>query len=492
MTSEKYFSVRDAIARACSTGLLQPGGLLLVACSGGADSVALAAAIAERSDLRASLGHIDHGLRADSAEDAEQVRALAARLGLPFFLERLSGLAQSIAREGLEGAAREARYLALQRLALRADATLVATAHTQRDQAETVLLRLARGAGPGALAGVRARRPLGAGVELVRPLLGVPRRGTEALCAELGLPILQDPHNADPARARGRLRALWPVLERALRPNLEKSLASVASLLAGEDELLSALSQSALLAATTPEGLLVERLRAVHPALLRRALLTAARARNVRPERDHLDRLIALLPRRRFSLALPGGFVHSSGGFLRVEGAVEVDRAKKMAAPPIEVLAIERPGRYAWQGREFVVPESPPGNAVKEGAAMEGHLVDLSRAPFPWILRGHRPGDRFRPGLGRTKKVADLWIDARIPREQRKQLAVLSDASGILFFVEGVREGEQSRGELRIPQAFALRPEMDVSTARFLSLRSGAGASATMTGRSSGPGEEPR
>lgn len=464
--------MREAIARECAPGaLLPPGSGVLVACSGGADSVALAAAVAERRDLRASIGHVDHGLRAESAGEAEQVRSLAVRLGVPFFLERLDDLKQAVARDGLEAAARKGRYRALQNLALRADAALVATAHTRRDQAETVLLRLARGAGPAALAGVRARRPLSAQVQLVRPLLGVSRRATEQLCSELDLPVLHDPHNSDPARARARLRAAWPGLEESLSPNLEEAIARTASLLADEDELLAALAESALLGATGQHGLHLERLRALHPALLRRALILAARREGVRPEQAHLEQLRRLLPRRRFALSLPGGLATAAEGLLRFEHASAQTPARSSGELG-EELAVEGPGSYPWQGRLLCVFEaSAPGE----------NSVDLARAPLPWTLRNQRPGDRFRPAGGRTKKVSDLWIDARVPRARRSSLAVLSDAAGILFYVEGLRTGEQSRGNLHLPQAFALRPEMDVPGARFPSLRPGDSASVTMT-----------
>src|SRR5207249_9906964 len=136
--------------------------------------------------------------------------------------------------------AREARYAALAGLAAEAGADRVATAHTRRDQAETVLLRLARGAGAGALAGVRRSRALAGSILLVRPLLDVPREATEAYCRARGLPAVQDAHNADPKRARSRLRGLMPRLSAALNPRLEEALAGVARIAAEEDALLDA------------------------------------------------------------------------------------------------------------------------------------------------------------------------------------------------------------------------------------------------------------
>jgi tRNA(Ile)-lysidine synthase len=381
---------------------------VLVACSGGADSVALAAAVSH--GFKASIGHIDHGLREASAHDAAEVRAVARALGLPFFLERLEGL--NVSSAGLEAAAREARYPALARLAAKAGAKLVATAHTRRDQAETLLLRLIRGAGPGALAGIRRRRPLAQGVDLLRPLLDVPRAATEALCNERGLSFLDDPHNSDPARARAKLRALWPQLL-ALNPRLEEALCGFAEIAASEDQLLEALARQG-------------ELSGLHPALQRRALLSQANAAGVRPERQQLEALQALLARGAGTLDLPGGYATLTRGGLRFAAG-----NRPQAAPPCAV-AIGGPGSYAFNTRELVV-------------GGDGIPVDLQRAPFPWTLRARRAGDRFRPAKGRTRKVSDWLIDARIPKEEREGLAVLEDAAGKVFFVEGLRASDAVR-----------------------------------------------
>ena len=421
--------VTESVEKAVASGLLPSGQAVLAACSGGADSVALAAALAGRSDIRVAVGHVDHGLRPESAADAEHVRKLAERLGVPLFIERLAGL--PVREAGLEAAAREGRYAALARLAVHAGCSLVATAHTRRDQAETLLLRLLRGAGPGALAGVRRERPISPAVRLVRPLLDVSRSATEAYCREQGLAFLSDPHNVDPARARARLRALWPELLE-LNPRLEEALAGTAELAAAEEELFEELAAAADVAKA-------------HPALQRRMLLAEAARAGLRPERGHLEELRKLLARRSGSVDLPGGravwdprekkIFFSAGG--RTESPL----------PAAESLTIPGPGQYPWNSREFSV-------AIGAGGGLS---VDLQRAPFPWTLRTHRPGDRFRPAGGRTKKVSDLWIDARIPRDLRPHLALLEDAEKRLFWVEGLREGDPLRGEKTRAASFRIR-----------------------------------
>lgn len=418
--------------------------MVLVACSGGADSVALLAS-AVRVGVRCDAGHIDHGLRPESAAEAEHVRELARSLGVGFQLERIERL--NVHGPGLEAAAREARYAALARLAAKAGASIVATAHTRRDQAETVLLRLIRGAGPGALAGVRRRRSLAPGIDLVRPLLEVPRAATEAYCRAHGLAYVDDPHNADPARTRSRLRSLWPRLLE-LNPRLEEALAGAAATFADEDELLDALARSGA---------------HLHPALQRRALLLDARQRGVKPERRHVEAILRLLERGEGALDVPGG---------RAE--VRFHRPRSPGRPAGEV-AIPSPGRYLWNARVLEV-----------GAEGEGVRVDVTQAPFPWTVRGHRPGDRFRPAGGRTKKVADLWIGAHIPREERTRLALLADARGQVFWVEGIRPGTAcGKGDVR----FRLEPEMKPSDGPLPSRRQPESRSATMEPR---PDEEPR
>ncbi len=359
-TVEAAEPVAAAVAAACrgETPLVPAGARVVVACSGGADSTALAAAFAAFARAhpdrcaQVSVGHVDHGLRDRAGADALHVRALAERLGVPFALSKLS-LGRSVARLGLEAAAREGRYAALAQLAREAGASVVATAHTRRDQAETLLLRLARGAGPSALAGARRRRLIASDVALVRPLLDVPREATEALCEKLGLAWLDDPHNSDEQRLRTRVRRLLPMLARELNPRLEEALAGAAELLAEEDALVAAMALEALERARRPGGLDAKALRALPRALLSRCLLQHANASGARPERRHLDDLcqkLAATPLRPFALHVPGAEVRLRRGLLTVQkppprrsGARRAARlgSEGPAARPTEAAGIE-------------------------------------------------------------------------------------------------------------------------------------------------------
>lgn len=443
-------AVRAAVAG--TPALLPTGSTVLVACSGGADSVALSCALArharESGSLRVALGHVDHGLRAASADEAESVRALARRLEVPFFLRQLSGLAGRLSEQGLEAAAREARYAALVSLCSEASAQSIATAHTRSDQAETVLLRLARGAGPGALAGVRRVRAIGA-LRVVRPLLGVPRSATERYCADLGLPFTRDPHNQDPRRARTRVRTELPRLAALLNPRLEEALAGAAALLADEDELMGALAAARLEEARASGGFAAAALRALPLALLRRCLLLAAAEARARPERTHLERIGQLLRKGSGSVALPLGRAALESGVLRFAGGPPERPPPAPAA--LAPIAVPGPGRYAWGAAvvEVNAGDGPTAPAAETPGGPAWLQIDAARAPFPWVLRAVRAGDRFRPGGGREKKVSDLLIDARVPRLRRASLALLEDAGGGLFFVEGLRPGAAARGALQ-------------------------------------------
>ncbi|MEG9528945.1 MAG: tRNA lysidine(34) synthetase TilS [Hyphomicrobiales bacterium] len=190
----------------------RPGVLLAV--SGGPDSTALmhaAAILGRATGASVQVATVDHGLRAGSDAEAHAVSQAARSLGLVHAILPWSGPKPGT---GLQDAARNARYALLAAQAEAIGAGLVLTAHTQDDQAETVLMRLAAGSGLAGLAGMRAERALAPGLRLGRPFLHLPKSALVAWCQASGLPYLRDPANVNPRFARARLRAAWPVLER--------------------------------------------------------------------------------------------------------------------------------------------------------------------------------------------------------------------------------------------------------------------------------------
>lgn len=215
--------------------------LVLVACSGGADSLALAAALAfeaPRAGLRAGAVVVDHGLQDASADVARRAADSCRHLGLDPVEVATAEVPTTGA--GLEADARQARYDVLEQAANRHAAVLVLIGHTRDDQAEQVLLGLARGSGARSLSGMPVRRG-----RFVRPFLALPRATTRAACAAYGITPWEDPHNADESFRRVRARKVLTTLEAELGPGFAAALARSADLLREDADYLEALAAKA-------------------------------------------------------------------------------------------------------------------------------------------------------------------------------------------------------------------------------------------------------
>jgi tRNA(Ile)-lysidine synthase len=235
-----------AEARACvrrCLGDLEPGDLILAACSGGADSLALAAALAHeapRLGLRGGGVTVDHGLQEGSAAQAARVVAALGALGLDPVRQARVTVDGLPGAGGPEAAARRARYTALEQVAHQTGAAVVLLGHSRDDQAETVLLGLARGSGARALAGMPARRG-----RFRRPLLALGRATLREACLAQGLDPWDDPHNCDPSYARVRVRRhALPALEETLGPGIAEALARTAAQLSADCDALDAIART--------------------------------------------------------------------------------------------------------------------------------------------------------------------------------------------------------------------------------------------------------
>lgn len=292
---------------------------MLVALSGGPDSLALAAATAfeaPRAGLRAGAVIVDHGLQGGSADVAAAAARQAADLGLDPVLVRTVTVGTA---GGPEGAARAARYDALEAAARETGAAVVLLGHTLDDQAETVLLGLARGSGAASLQGMAARSGLYA-----RPLLGIRRSQTERYCADAGLDPWTDPHNADAAFARVRVRtSVLPLLERELGPGIAEALARTADQLREDGEALDHFAEEIAeeLADIAEAGisLPVRALEANPPALRQRLIrLAVASEFHVALSRSQTLEVARLVTdwHGQGPLDLPGVRVERQGGLL--------------------------------------------------------------------------------------------------------------------------------------------------------------------------------
>lgn len=399
--------------------LLVPGDRVLVALSGGPDSTALLAALADLRDagrlLEVRALHVDHGLRAGSAEDGSFCEAICRRLRVPF--ERV---AVRVAPGNVQAQARRARYGALGEAAARFGATRIATGHTRADQAETVILRLLRGAGARGLAGIPPRRGL-----VVRPLIDRTRAEVLAFLASAGLPFLEDPTNATPRFVRNRVRReILPLLER-LNPSLERALARTADLLREDERALEARARGAAPVSRPASGeaasVDARRLRgeplAVRRRIVRR-LWRGAHGRRAGLGAVHVAAVLSLLRRRGPGrVALPGGLeARSAYGVLAIGPPVP-------AGPPQEEVTVPGPGVYPVPGRKLRIEVAL---GPDPGAEVE----------WPLTLRPRRPGDRFRPEGGRGGKKLKSWlIDRKVPRAERDRLIVLADRTGNVLWL---------------------------------------------------------
>ena len=336
---------------------LEPGALVLAACSGGADSLALAAALAVEAPRRRLLAGaitVDHGLTADSAQQAARVLTQVRELGLV--------VAESVrvtvaGPGGPEAAARRARYAALESAAVRLGAVAVLLGHTRDDQAETVLLGLARGAGARSLAGMPTRRG-----PFRRPLLELSRATTVAACAAEGLQAWFDPHNGDPAYARVRVRQrALPVLEETLGPGVSAALARTADLLRADADALDAIAADAHRQALAVDGSLDVAVLARLPTAVRTRVLRAA----------------------ALAAGSPGGAL--SAVHVRALDALITDwHGQQAVALPGSLAGVRRSGRLhisAPTGRELGLSyEADISSVVVSAEQIQGKLEELAAA----------------------------------------------------------------------------------------------------------------
>ncbi|MGY1748281.1 tRNA lysidine(34) synthetase TilS [Modestobacter sp. SYSU DS0511] len=333
------------VRHAVRAGLRRSDRPVLVACSGGADSVALASALAfeaRHAGVRVGGVTVDHGLQPGSAARADATAHLLRGLGLD---PVLSVRAEVGGGGGPEAAARAGRYAALARVAGEHGAR-VALGHTLDDQAETVLLGLGRGSGPRSVAGMVAERVVD-GVPWWRPFLDVRRATARQACADQGLPVWDDPWNSDPAYTRVRLRTeVLPLLEEVLGGGVAPALARTAGLLREDLEALDELAGARLAALLVDGGLPAGPVAELPDALRRRVLRGWLRSAGV-PDLQavHLRAVDALLTRWRGQgrVDLPGGagVLRSSGRLVLRSGAGHPAVRRRTATPRAAELSEE-------------------------------------------------------------------------------------------------------------------------------------------------------
>ena len=434
--------------------IIQPKETVLVGVSGGVDSLALLYALhtlRNQLDCQLHIAHLDHGFRNDSADDAAYVAEQADRLDLPISRDRID-VPQLMRDQKLsaEVAARRARYQFYERVSEQVGATKIALGHHRGDQAETVLMNLLRGAG---VSGLKGMLPVRDG-KFIRPLLASSREEIEDYVAQLGLQPRCDATNSQLDYLRNRVRLeLIPSLERGYNPNVQNALNQTAELLQAESDYLEAVAydafQACRIASCRSDTVILDRclFRAYHLALRRRILRLAAAA--VFGElRDlyfnHFESMLTLIDGEapNSALDLPNG-----GTFRRAYNRVFIQQKSTDSYASFE-YEVAVPGHTSLPSLDAemiatVVERSMDCTAADKFPDGKFETVfDLDRLQLPLKLRQRRDGDRFHPfGMQGRKKLKDLLIDAKIPRQERGRVPVLMSREEIIWVV-GYRTSE--------------------------------------------------
>ena len=448
--------VRRTIER---QALLPAGSRVLVAVSGGADSVALLHVLRalehDRGVTVAGMIHVNHGLRgAESDTDEAFCRDLAQRVAVPVDVSRVDVAALSRAEHmSLEAAGRWARYRAFEDAARRVGAGIVATGHTRDDQAETLLMRLLRGAGSSGLAGIRARRD-----GFIRPLLDVRHQELLTYLAEIGESHREDASNRDIVIPRNWIRhELLPLLADHIDADVVPILARDAAILGDDDDYLDQLATGAspeVIEKLGPGAISLDRtaLNRLPPALARRVVRTALLAVNGQHfvGFDHIERVRHMardpsappsidLPRLHVERKATAVVLSSRAGrapdrlpafryALPVPGSVIIPECHALIES--RVVAAD-PSQYA--DNTWVIT---PGLAAIDAGAAAGGLV----------VRSRHPGDALKPlGLSGRKKVQDILVDRKVPRLERDRIPIVVDGNDRVLWVAGHVVAEAAR-----------------------------------------------
>jgi tRNA(Ile)-lysidine synthase len=458
MTTKLLDQVMNTITR---HGLIRAGERVLVAVSGGSDSVCLLdilAQLQERLSISLCVGHVNHRLRKEAGADARYVENLARKLDLEVEIAQVD--VKRIAKErklSIEDAGRQARYEALEAMALRLGAACIATGHTADDQVETILLNFLRGGGPEGLAGMPMSRPLGEhGLRLIRPIIELTKAETESYCATRGLETRLDATNLQPIARRNRLRhEILPLLKKE-QPALAQVLLRQAEIFRAEDAFLRNLAEKAYAETTAsvagvnscPTGKVIllptEKLNALPIVLARRVVREALRSLRTGRQPlglEQVERVLALARENATGKRLDLGeglTAEMEYGVLRLCNSDIVQRSA-LRLRSGQAFSVQREN----QKQQIAAIDLPiRGKVEVNGLLIEADLVSLAQivnlhadeagkvayvdakklAGGALVVRGVRPGDRFRP-LGSTgsMKLSDFFINVKATRTQRAQ-----------------------------------------------------------------------
>lgn len=440
--------VRRVRANVRMRGLFLPGNKILVAVSGGPDSVALLHLLHELQsewNLALSVIHVNYGLRGkESNEDARFVRQLCGRLAVPFVVRRvdMSQCAKGLEGQSIQERAREIRYRIMKDVAAEERADKVALGHTADDQAETILLWLLRGAGLTGLAGMPAVRE---GL-FIRPLLTMTRAELAVYLTSRAIEFRVDSTNAKPLYRRNRIRhELVPAIT-ALAPSFVKVMGRQSEVLGEEDRFLEQLVSDWLPRVLSEDG--------SRPVLNRPAVLEAPLALQRRLVRRILRGLNPRGVASRFSFvdAILRQVVRGSSGVRLAAGGIAVVRdgtaIRFMRQEPpasggrfyaTNELSLGIPGGIVWPGTgeriDLQPVEKERARTLMQSVSKRIAVFDASTFTAPLVVRHWQYGDRFAPAgmAGKQKKLQDFFTDSKVSRIDRQRIPLLAAPEGILW-----------------------------------------------------------
>ena len=423
--------------------MVVPGDRVLVAVSGGPDSVALLAAMLRLGpwfQVEVCVAHFNHRLRgAEADRDQAAVESLAAHLGVRCVVGAADA-AGTMGGSAVEARARTARYAFLHRAAATCGCRRIATGHTQDDQAETVLMRLLRGSGPDGLRGIHPVRDDG----VIRPLITCARAEVVAFLQAVGLPFCTDTSNTDRRFLRNRVRRdLLPVL-RDINPRVDRALAAAATLQAGEGAWLDRWAAQQLAAGASSEGTLpLDVVERSPPALRGRLVRAWLRARGddaAGCTARHVDAVLRLALGRR-----PSAQVRLARGTVvrRRYDCLEHERPGAAACPPagadgtqlLEVGAsLSLPSGWVLSAHRAAQPFELPRDPWSA-------LVDSGPGAGPLLVRTVQRGDRIQPlGMIGHRKLQDVFTDRKVPAGERRLWPAV-ECGGEIIWVPGLVRG---------------------------------------------------
>ena len=449
--------VKDTIDR---YGMLKKGDNVLVAVSGGPDSVCaleVLNAIKDEYSLSLHVAHLNHKFRKEAEKEAEFVRRLAEEKGIASTIEAID-VKEYCIKKGLskQEGAREVRYDFLKKAADKIGAAKIATGHTADDQAETFLMRLIRGSGASGLSAIPPVRG-----RIIRPLIEIKKSEALGFLKENNIRYVKDPTNIKPVYLRNKIRLeLLPLLVKKYNPNIADTLCREADILREDESFLNGIADAIFKEMVTVQEkdsitLNYLRFNGLHPAIKKRVVRRAVSELTGGLKKisyQHIISAIDAIKNTGKGVDLPDD--------IRIErdyNSLYVRVVKAESARIQEAVHIEAPGTTGVPYFNIKIEAIINKMAVVSEKADTG-LFDLDKISLPLFVRGRKEGDYFYPaGMKGRKKLKEFLIDHKISRVEREKIPVLIDKNNDILWIIGLRVDERFRAKEDTKRRLILR-----------------------------------